>query len=311
MLDLSGTIRHMKSGVLPASRTSPLGCTNILPTHAVIPPKRGLQSNSFVVGVPGHCLAYRAETHVQAGYGCVENLMVFDGLSDRDFNDLAKLVGSQREVREWYFSLAQIMKACLNLLTTRREMASILMQFADTRFGRDSESRLESARQAIARLEGSKRNKDFSADKLMQFLHEGGGSIREAADKPYIMAPPFPCPMQEDSEESATEDEVAFSDDDGTNAKQEGKSEDKPPVPVARSKFSDQTTTPKNKSPSAKSVSGRPTKPSHRITKEMQVIEPETLHGTVKVQSRPLVYLGPVKRALRVFSDQKWSIEQV
>ncbi|OWZ05607.1 LOW QUALITY PROTEIN: hypothetical protein PHMEG_00022275 [Phytophthora megakarya] len=118
----------------------------------------------------------------------------------------------------------------------------------------------------------------------------------EAADKPYRMAPPSPCPMQDNSEESAAEDEVAVSDDDDANADREGKPEEKPPA-----------TAPEIISPSAKTVSGRPAKPSHRITTIMQIATP---HGTVKVRSRPSVHLGSVKRALRVFSDQKLSIEQ-
>ncbi|OWZ00349.1 hypothetical protein PHMEG_00028476 [Phytophthora megakarya] len=399
MLDLSGTIRYIKSGVPPASHVSPVGCANILPTHAVIPPKRGLDSNYFVIPMSKRGM---------------ENPMVFDGLSDLNFNDLAKLVGSQRVVRDMVLQShtdheglsLDLFETCLSSLTIRREMASILMQFQAERsaerlfysmslldrllsrrrpdsqvhdsagisvqdtslrakydnLARDYgfleayidqerkslkslsrklkpnwaassprlrmniqklEARLESARQTISRLEKSRRDKDFSADKLMEFLWQHPRSVAvltlhltpfekgtkppkewttwlsvETADKPYRMAPPFPCPMQDDSEKSAAEDGVAVSDDDDANADQEGKSEEKPPVPVTRSKPSDQATTPKVTSPSAKSVSGCPAKQSHRITNAMQVIEMETPHGTVK-------------RALRIFFDQKLSIEHI
>ncbi|OWZ01338.1 hypothetical protein PHMEG_00027296 [Phytophthora megakarya] len=68
-LGLGETIKFMKSGVLSLSPTSPQGCVNIKPTRAVIPPKRGLDAASFVVGVPARAAAYRSDTHVQDGYG--------------------------------------------------------------------------------------------------------------------------------------------------------------------------------------------------------------------------------------------------
>ncbi|OWZ05668.1 hypothetical protein PHMEG_00022203, partial [Phytophthora megakarya] len=88
VLDLGGAIKFMKSGFLPSSHASSQGHANIKPTHAVLPPKRGLDADSFVVGVPVHADAYRSDTHVQDGYGGVENLLVFAGLSNQDLDDI-------------------------------------------------------------------------------------------------------------------------------------------------------------------------------------------------------------------------------
>ncbi|OWZ10372.1 hypothetical protein PHMEG_00016788 [Phytophthora megakarya] len=142
MLDLGGIIKFMRSGVLPASHASSQGCANIKPTRAVIPLRRGLDANSFVVGVPAHAAAYRSDTHVQDGYGGVENLLVFDGLSNQDLDDLAQIVGSQSEVRSMVLRPCpgpddqplEKFEAFPDSLLVRRQMASVFRQFEGERF---------------------------------------------------------------------------------------------------------------------------------------------------------------------------------
>ncbi|OWZ07771.1 hypothetical protein PHMEG_00019795 [Phytophthora megakarya] len=140
--DLGETIKLIRPGVLPASHASPQGCTNIKPTRAVIPPKRGLDADSFVVGVSVHAAAYRSDTHVQDGYGDVANLLIFDGLSNQDLDDLAQIVGSQSEVCSMVLcpfpgpddQPLENFEAFLDSLLVRRQMAPVFRQFESERF---------------------------------------------------------------------------------------------------------------------------------------------------------------------------------
>ncbi|OWY90939.1 hypothetical protein PHMEG_00040695 [Phytophthora megakarya] len=138
-----GTIQFLKTGTLPASHASPQGYANIKPTRAVITPKRDLDVASFVVGVSTHSAACRSDTHVQDSYGQVENLLVFDGLSNQDLDDLALIVGSQSEVRNMVIRICpgpddqplESFEAFLDMLLVRRQMASVFRQFESERFG--------------------------------------------------------------------------------------------------------------------------------------------------------------------------------
>ncbi|OWY95620.1 hypothetical protein PHMEG_00034326, partial [Phytophthora megakarya] len=256
MLELDGTIKFMRSGVLPASHASPQDCTNIKPTRAVIPPRRELDADSFVVG----------------------NLLVFDGLSNQDLDDLAQIVGSQSEdtVEEVKSQLDRELSVAADKRAVRETRLTDLVQ--------KLEARLASATQTISRLEKAKQAKGFGADKLMTFLHENQGSIRgrwtrlrhllrhfergtqppagwktwltvEAADKPYRAMPPFPKAPDRDSEASDDEEIVVPT---GTT----------PPIRNLK------------KSPSGASALKRPAKQSHRSSKTMKLVEMETPHGT-------------------------------
>ncbi|OWY95038.1 hypothetical protein PHMEG_00035070, partial [Phytophthora megakarya] len=212
MLDLGGTIKLMRSGVLPASHASPQGCANIKPTRAVIPPRRGLDADSFAVGVPAHAAAYRSDTHVEDGYGGVENLLDTVEEVKSQLDRELSVAADERAVRETRLT-DQVQKL---------------------------EVRLASATQTISRLEKAKQAKSFDAEKLMPFLHENQGSIRgrwtrlrhllrhfergtqppagwktwltvEAADKPYRAMPPFPN-VRDDDSEASDDEEIVVSD---------------------------------------------------------------------------------------------------
>ncbi|OWY99984.1 hypothetical protein PHMEG_00028922, partial [Phytophthora megakarya] len=374
--------------------------------------RRGLDADSFVVGVPAHAAAYRPDTHVQDGYGGVENLLVFDGLSNQDLDDLEQIVGSQSEVRSMVLrpfpgpddQPLENFDPFLDSLLVRRQMASVFRQFEGECFAErlfysisllhrvlghhrssvsmrtsaglsvqdtalrskyDSlardygfleayheqerkslqdtvedvkseldrelsvaadeqavhetrltdqvqklEARLASATQTIPRLEKAKQAKGFDADKLMTFLHENQGSIRGlAADKPYHAMPPFPNAPDRDSETSDDEEIVVSDGDDAPD--QESKSEEKPPASSLPLETPVPDVAPTEKSPSGASARKRPPKQSHRSSKTMKLVEMETSHGTVRIQSRPTVHLESVKRPLRFITAQKMSVEEV
>ncbi|OWZ12493.1 hypothetical protein PHMEG_00014338 [Phytophthora megakarya] len=414
MLDLGGTIKFMCSGVLPASHASPQGCTNIKPTRAVIPPRRGLDADSFVVGVPAHAAAYRSDTHVQDGYGGVENLLVFDDLSNQDLDDLAQIVGSQSEVRSMVLRPCpgpddqplENFEAFLDSLMVRRQMASVFRQFEGERFAKRlfysisllhqvlgqhrssasmrtsaglsvQDTALQSKYDSLARDYGfleayheqerkslqdtvedvksqldrelsvaadeqavpsPNQAKGLDTDKLMTFLHENQGSIRgrwtrlrhllrhfergtqppagrktwltvEAADKPYRAMPPFPNAPDRDSEASDDEEIVVSDGNDAPD--QESKSGEKPPAASLPSETPIPDVAPTEKSPSGASARKRPAKQSHRSSSTLKLVEMETPHGTVRIQSRPTVHLESVKRPLRFITAQKMSVEEV
>ncbi|KAE8984547.1 hypothetical protein PF011_g20739 [Phytophthora fragariae] len=100
VLILDEVVSHVRAGVLPSRDRSSPGMQNTPPARFTLPPARNLVGDSFIVGIHAHALAYRNGAYVREGYGGVEALMLFDGLSEVDIQDLCTLVGDSAEVRE-------------------------------------------------------------------------------------------------------------------------------------------------------------------------------------------------------------------
>ncbi|POM77435.1 Hypothetical protein PHPALM_5181, partial [Phytophthora palmivora] len=103
LVELLGTTPAKKE-VLTAIYRSELQSTadggERTPSRYVLPTPRGLDENTFLFGVPAHPAAYRAGAYVQDGYGGTEAMMVFDGLTNQDLDDLGRMLGNHVEVRE-------------------------------------------------------------------------------------------------------------------------------------------------------------------------------------------------------------------
>ncbi|KAE9044948.1 hypothetical protein PR001_g1452 [Phytophthora rubi] len=100
VLNFDEVVSHVRAGVLPSRDRSSPGMQNTPPARFTLPPARNLVGDSFIVGIPAHALAYRNGAYVREGYGGVEALMLFDGLSEVDIQYLCALVGDSAEVRE-------------------------------------------------------------------------------------------------------------------------------------------------------------------------------------------------------------------
>ncbi|KAE8903646.1 hypothetical protein PF003_g12181 [Phytophthora fragariae] len=100
VLDFEEVARHARAGVRPNHDQSSPGMQNTPPPRFTLPPPRNLVGESFIVGIPAHAMAYRNGAYDREGYGGVEALMLFDGLSEPDMQDLCALVGDPAEVRE-------------------------------------------------------------------------------------------------------------------------------------------------------------------------------------------------------------------
>ncbi|KAE9098796.1 hypothetical protein PF007_g16123 [Phytophthora fragariae] len=83
-------------------------------------------------------MAYRNGAYVRDGYGGVEALMLFDGLSEPDMQDLCTLVGDPAEVREMVLRpyrdqptpILDSLETTLGSLLVRREFASLVTHFS-------------------------------------------------------------------------------------------------------------------------------------------------------------------------------------
>ncbi|POM77250.1 Hypothetical protein PHPALM_5394 [Phytophthora palmivora] len=142
LITLDQSLKLAMTGILPKDGSSTADGGEKAPSRYVLPTPRGLDENSFLVGVPAHPAAYRAGAYVQDGYGGTEAMMVFDGLTNQDLDDLGRMLGNHVEVRE--MTLRPYVEReppsvvnpeiILNSLSMRREMASILTQFPFGRF---------------------------------------------------------------------------------------------------------------------------------------------------------------------------------
>ncbi|KAE9163201.1 hypothetical protein PF005_g30541 [Phytophthora fragariae] len=87
VLGFDAVVGHVRAGVLPSHDRSSPGMQNTPPARFTLPPPRYLVGESFIVGIPAHAMAYRNGAYVREGYGGVEALMLFDGLSEPDMQD--------------------------------------------------------------------------------------------------------------------------------------------------------------------------------------------------------------------------------
>ncbi|KAE8884250.1 hypothetical protein PF005_g19618 [Phytophthora fragariae] len=138
VLDFDEVFRHVRAGVLPSRDRSSPGMRNTPPARFTLPPPRNLVGGSFFVGIPSHAMAYRNGAYVREGYGGVEALMLFDGLSEPDVQDLCALVGDPAEVREMVLRpyrdqptpILDSLETTLGSLLARREFASLATHFS-------------------------------------------------------------------------------------------------------------------------------------------------------------------------------------
>ncbi|KAE8890336.1 hypothetical protein PF003_g25795 [Phytophthora fragariae] len=138
VLNFDEVVSHVRAGVLPSHDRSSPGMQNTPPARFTLPPPRNLVGDSFIVGIPAHALAYRNGAYVREGYGGVEALMVFDGLSEFDIQDLCALVGDSAEVREMVIRPYQgrsgptldAIETTWGSLLARREFASLITHFS-------------------------------------------------------------------------------------------------------------------------------------------------------------------------------------
>ncbi|KAE9021086.1 hypothetical protein PR002_g12349 [Phytophthora rubi] len=138
LLSSDEVVQRVRAGVLPSRDQASSSGQNTLPAHHTLPPPRTLVGDSFIVGVPAHALAFRNGAYVREGYGGMEALMLFDGLSEPDIQDLCSLVGGPAEVREmvlrpYHDQQAPTLDALENTLGSllaRREFASLIMHFS-------------------------------------------------------------------------------------------------------------------------------------------------------------------------------------
>ncbi|EGZ29371.1 hypothetical protein PHYSODRAFT_322894 [Phytophthora sojae] len=130
-------IEHIRAGTLPSRDQGPRGIQNALPARYTVPPEHSLGGKSFIVGVPAGGHAHRESAFLCEGYGGLEAMMMFEGLSEVDLQHLCELIGDSVEVRELILrpyhdqdtpSLTSL-EALLNSLVARREFASLLMYF--------------------------------------------------------------------------------------------------------------------------------------------------------------------------------------
>ncbi|GMF50438.1 unnamed protein product [Phytophthora fragariaefolia] len=144
LLSLDEAMIQVLAGILPATRTGPSGIQDVVPTRQVSPPKMAPSSHCFSVGVPATTRAYRDDKYVQDGYGGVEALMLFEGLSEQDLGDLGTLFAQDGEETRSIHDLILrphsagppplvTLEAELNSKFVRREVASLLRQFPPKR----------------------------------------------------------------------------------------------------------------------------------------------------------------------------------
>ncbi|GMF48321.1 unnamed protein product [Phytophthora fragariaefolia] len=77
------------ASVLPATHTGTSGIQDIVPTRQVSPPKLASSSHCFIVGVSA--TANQDGKYVQDGHGGADALMLYEGLSEQDLEDLGTL----------------------------------------------------------------------------------------------------------------------------------------------------------------------------------------------------------------------------
>ncbi|POM69282.1 Hypothetical protein PHPALM_14447 [Phytophthora palmivora] len=140
LITLDQSLKLAMTGILPKDGSSTADGGDNTPSRYVLPAPRGLDENSFLVVVPAHPAAYRAEAYVQDGYGGTEAMMIFDGLTNQDLDDLGRMLDNHVEVREMTLrpyvereppSVVNL-EITLNSLSMRREMASILTHQVST-----------------------------------------------------------------------------------------------------------------------------------------------------------------------------------
>ncbi|GMF15708.1 unnamed protein product [Phytophthora fragariaefolia] len=145
LLSLDEAMDQVLAGVLPATHTGPSGIQDVVPTCLVSPPKMASSSYCFIVRVPATTKAYRGGKYVQDGYGGgVEALMLYEGLSEQDLEDLGTLFAQDGEKSRSIHDLILrphsagpsplvTLEAELNSLDVCREMALLLRQFPPKR----------------------------------------------------------------------------------------------------------------------------------------------------------------------------------
>ncbi|KAE9004548.1 hypothetical protein PR003_g19912 [Phytophthora rubi] len=135
LLSSDEVIQRVRARILPDRDQGSPSNSNTLPAHHTHPPPRTLVGDSFIIGVPAHASAYRNGSYVREGYGGVKALMLFDGLSESDVQDLCSLVGDSAEVRQMVLRPyhdqqapnLDALETTLNSLMARREFASLIM----------------------------------------------------------------------------------------------------------------------------------------------------------------------------------------
>ncbi|KAE9004026.1 hypothetical protein PR003_g18750 [Phytophthora rubi] len=113
VLDFEEVVRHVRARVLPSHDQSSPGMQNTPPARFTLPPPRNLVGESFIVGIPAHAMAHRNGAYVREGCGGVEALMLFDGLSEPDMQDLCALVGDPAELAQRTFNTVSLLHRVL------------------------------------------------------------------------------------------------------------------------------------------------------------------------------------------------------
>ncbi|POM65501.1 Hypothetical protein PHPALM_18771 [Phytophthora palmivora] len=132
--------------------------------------------------------------YVQDGYGGTEAMMVFDGLTNQDLDDLGRMLGNHVEVREMTlrpYVEREPPRQRLSGLRTEMETIKANLEndfgsMAEERAALESrlndriqklEGQLEDANRTIGRLKQENRSA-LDADRLMTFLNDHGNNIR-------------------------------------------------------------------------------------------------------------------------------------
>ncbi|GMF47040.1 unnamed protein product [Phytophthora fragariaefolia] len=92
LLSLDEAMKQVLTGILPATRTYPSGIQDVAPTRQVSPSTMASSSHCFIVRVLASASAYRDSKYLPEGYGGVEALVPFEGLSEQDPEDWGRAV---------------------------------------------------------------------------------------------------------------------------------------------------------------------------------------------------------------------------
>ncbi|KAE9295182.1 hypothetical protein PF008_g24341 [Phytophthora fragariae] len=234
-VDFETVVGHVRAGELPSRDRSSPGVQNTPPARFTLPPPRSLVGESFIVGIPAHAMAYRNGAYVREGYGGVEALMLFDGLSEPDMQDLCALVGDPAEVREMVLRpyrdqptpTLDSLETTWGSLLARREFASLVTHFSPFQLAQRTFYTVSLLHRVLARhrqrehiLQGMDENSiarrllrlQGEHDRLKEdfvFLYgyheQGTQSIRdEASHTRGLLEADFACLARENLEEAAT-----------------------------------------------------------------------------------------------------------
>lgn len=126
------------SGLIPSSQVDPLFNDEVQPVAWEVPPKHCHGSDLNIVGVPATATAIAVNGKITNGYGGLEAMLGFEGLTPEDLDDLEDVIGPG--VRKHILQLRRYqrmdpvcLEATLSSVQVRREFALLLVEFEPER----------------------------------------------------------------------------------------------------------------------------------------------------------------------------------